>query len=438
MFLTKKHLSRRTVLRGLGATVALPLLDAMIPAATAQANTAAKAAPRMAFIYFPHGAVMDKWRPDAEGRGFALKQILAPLAPFKDRLTIVSGLENKHAEGPVHAITPGTWLSCVTPRATHDPYGGVTADQIAAQHIGQDTPLPSLEVCTEGRGGNGVCDRNFGCSYGETISFRTPSTPLPMERNPRKVFQRLFGEGDTAEERTQLAAQYTSILDLISSEASDLERTLGPADRRRVGDYLESVREIERRVAKMSERDLSNIEVPDAPIGVPNAFEEHIGLLFDLIALAFEANLTRIATVMMQHEVSSMTFNQIGVRDAFHPLSHHQNNPDKIERLAKVQTYNTQQFAKFVKKLADTQDGDGSMLDHSILLYGSNMSNSNAHDHFPLPCSVIGGANGKIKGGQHLRYPDRTPLANLHLTLLERAGVPIDKLGDSSGAFAEV
>jgi hypothetical protein len=438
MFLTKKHLPRRTFLRGIGATVALPLLDAMLPAGTALAKTAAKAAPRMAFVYFPHGAVMDKWMPDAEGADFELKQILAPLAPFKNQLTIVSGLENKHANGPVHAITPGTWLSCVTPRESHDPYGGVTADQIAAQHIGQDTPLPSLEVCTEGRGGNGVCDRNFGCSYGETVSFRTPSTPLPMERNPRKLFQRLFGEGDTAEERERLAAQYSSILDLISSEAADLKRTLGPADQRRVSDYLESVREIERRVNKMADRDLSNIEVPDAPVGVPNDFEEHIGLLFDLVALAFEANLTRIASFMMQHEVSSMTFNQIGVRDAFHPLSHHQNNPDKLVRLARVQTYNTQLFAKFVHKLAATPDGDGSLLDHSILLFGSNMSNSNAHDHFPLPSAVIGGGYGKIKGGQHRRYPDRTPLANLHLTLLERAGVPIDELGDSTGSFAEI
>ncbi len=438
MFLTKKHLPRRTFLRGLGATVALPLLDAMVPAGTALAQTAAKAAPRMGFVYFPHGAVMERWTPDAEGRDFELKQILAPLAPFKDRLTIVSGLENKHADGPVHAITPGTWLSCVTPRATHDPYGGVTADQIAAQDIGQDTPLPSLELCIEGRGGNGVCDRNFGCSYSETIAFRTPSTPLPMELNPRKVFQRLFGEGDTAAERARLQRQYTSILDLISSEAQGLKRTLGAADQARVSDYLDSVREMERRVQKLADRDLSSVAVPDAPVGVPKSFEEHIGLLFDLTALAWQANLTRITTLMMQHEVSSMTFNQIGVRDAFHPLSHHQNNADKIERLAKVQTYNTRIFAKFIKKLAETPDGDGSLLDHSIILFGSNMSNSNAHDHFPLPSAILGGGYGKLKGGRHVRYADRTPLANLHLTLLERAGVPIEKLGDSTGDFAEV
>ena len=438
MFVTKKHLPRRTFLRGLGATVALPLLDAMIPARTALADTAAAPVPRMAFIYLPHGAVMDKWTPDAVGRDFELKQILAPLAPFKDRLTIVSGLDNRHANGPVHAITPGTWLSGVTPRVSHEPYGGVTADQIAAQHIGQDTPLPSLEVATEESGGGGSCDRNFGCSYAGTISFRTPSTPLPMEYNPRKLFQRLFGQGDTPEERQMLAEQYASILDLIATDAADLKRSVGPADRVRVDDFLGSVREIERRVQKMEERDLSHVNLPDAPIGVPDAFDEHIHLMFDMIALAFQANMTRIASFMMAAEVSNMTYNHVGVSDAFHPLSHHQNSAAKLERLARVQTYHTQVFAQFVQKLADMPDGDGSMLDHSILLYGSNMSNSNAHDHFPLPSAVVGGGAGKIKGGQHVRYPDRTPVSNLLFTLLHRAGVPVGSIGDSTGELAEV
>jgi hypothetical protein len=426
------------VLRGMGATVALPLLDAMIPARTALAQTAAKPLPRMGFIYFPHGAVMDKWTPAKEGTEFDLPPILEALEPFKDKLTIVTGLENKHANGPTHAITPGTWLSGVSPRVSHDPYGGVTADQVAAEHIGQDTPLPSLEVSTEEAVGGGACDRSYGCSYGATISFRTPSTPLPMEFNPRKLFQKLFGQGDTPEERELLAAQYSSILDVVAGKARDLQRRVGPSDRQMLDDYLESVREIERRVQKMEERDLSYLNLPDAPAGIPNTFDEQINLMFDTVALAWQANLTRVTSFMMAAEVSNMTYNHVEVPDAFHALSHHQNNAAKIERLLRVQVYHTQQFAKFVQKLADLPDGDGSMLDHSILLYGSNMSNSNAHDHFPLPSAIVGGGCRTIKGGQHLRYPDRTPVSNLLLTLLNRAGVTLESIGDSTGQFAEV
>ena len=438
MFVTKKHLSRRTVLRGLGVTVALPLLDAMIPARTALAHTAAAATPKLGFIYFPHGAIMRQWTPAEVGTSFELAPLLEPLAPFKSQLTIVSGLENKHAAGPTHAITPGTWLSGVTPRISHDPYGGVTADQIAAQHIGQDTPLPSLEVSTEEAVGGGACDRNYGCSYGATISFRTPSTPLPMEFNPRKLFQRLFGQGDTPEEREALAAQYASILDVVANKAAALQKLVGPADRRMLSDYLESVREIERRVQKMEENDLSHIELPDAPVGIPSSFDEQVNLMFDTVAIAWTANLTRITSFMMAAEVSNMTYNHVEVPDAFHALSHHQNNAAKLERLARVQSYHSRAFARFVQKLKDTPDGDGSMLDHSLLVYGSNMSDSNAHDHFPLPMALVGGACGKVKGGQHLRYPDRTPVSNLLLTVLGRAGVPVESLGDSTGEMAEV
>ena len=440
MFVTRKHLPRRTFLRGLGATVALPLLDAMIPARTALAATAAKAMPRMTFVYFPHGAIMDDWTPKAEGRDFELGRILQPLAPFKDKLTIVSGLDNRHANGPVHSITPGTWLSGVSPRVSHDPYGGVTADQIAAQHIGQDTPLPSIEVATEETKsiGAGVCDRDYGCSYGATISFRTPSTPLPMEFNPRKLFNKLFGQGDTPEERELLAKEYTSILDLVASEAAALQKQLGPADRAMLGDYLETVREIERRVQKLEERDISALDLPEVPVGIPNSFDEHINLQFDLIALAYQANITRVSTMMMAAEVSNMTYNHLGVPDAFHPVSHHQNNPQRIEKLIKIQNYHTKVLANFLVKLAALPDGDGSMLDHSLILYGSNMSNSNAHDHFPLPSAVIGGGCGKLKGGQHVRYADRTPVSNLLLTVLDRAGVEVESIGDSTGQFSEV
>lgn len=438
MFITKKHLPRRTFLRGMGTAVALPLLDAMIPARTALAQTAANPTPHLGFIYFPHGAIMDRWTPATEGAGFELSPILKPLAPFKKQLTVVSGLENKPAISPaVHAITPGTWLSCVHPRASQDPYGGPTVDQIAAQHIGQDTPLPSLEACVELRGGGGFCDRDFGCSYAGTISFRTPTTPLPMEDDPRKLFERLFGQGDTAEERKRLTHQYSSILDLVSEEAADLQRTLGPQDRAMLSDYLDTVREIERRVQKMEAHDLSKVNVPNAPTGTPSAFEQHINLMFDLVALAYQANMTRIFSFMMAAEVSGLTYNQIGVPDAFHPLSHHNNEQAKMDKLVKIQTYHTGIFARFLDKLQKMPDGDGTMLDHSMILYGSNMSNSNAHNHYPLPTALVGGWK-KLKGDQHLKYPDQTPLANMLLTILDRAGAPMDKIGDSSGTFAEV
>jgi hypothetical protein len=439
MFVTKKHVPRRTVLRGLGTALALPLLDAMIPARTALAQTAAAPKPHLGFIYFPHGAIMDKWSPAAAGSGFEFTPILKPLEPYRKYLTIVSGLENKPAISPaVHAIMPGTWLSCVHPRESNDPLGGVTVDQIAARHIGQDTPLPSLEVATESRGGGGTCDRAFGCSYSGSISFRTPSTPLPMEVNPRNLFQRLFGQGDSADERKALSKQYSSILDLVQDEAADLRRSLGPQDRAMLGDYLETVREIERRVQKMEARDLSSLHLPSTPGGIPEKFDDHINLMFDLVALAYQGNLTRVFSMMMVAEVSNQTYNHIGISDAFHPLSHHQNDETKMERLSRIQAYHSTVFAKFVAKLEKMPDGDGSMLDHSILLYGSNMSNSNMHNNYPLPSALVGGGCGKLKGNQHLKYADRAPLANLLLTVLDRAGIPEEMVGDSTGKFVEI
>jgi hypothetical protein len=338
----------------------------------------------------------------------------------------------------VHAVTPGTWLSCVPPRISHDPYGGITVDQIAAKHIGQDTPLPSLEVATEERGGEGSCDRNYGCSYGKTISFRDPSTPLPMEHNPRKLFQQLFGQGDTADERVRLARENRSILDLVSREAGDLRRSLGARDQAALDDYMTTVREIERRVQQLEGRDLSKIELPDAPSGIPARFDEHIALMFDLIALAYQANLTRVVTFMMAAEVSGQPYNFIGIPDAFHPLSHHANNPAKMASLAKVQAWNTSAFAKFAARLQATPDGEGNMLDNSVLVFGSNMSDSNLHNHFPLPMAILGGGAGRLKGNRHLRYPDKTPIANMHLTVLDRVGIPMESLGDSTMKFTEV
>ncbi len=439
MFITKKHLPRRTFLKGAGVAMALPLLDAMIPAQTALAKTAAAAKMRLGFVYFPHGAIMDKWTPATEGAQYELSPILEPLKAFRNQTTILSGLGNRPAQSAaVHAIVPGTWLSCVHPRETHEAYGGVTADQMAAAHIGQDTPLPSLEVATEAPGGGGACDRAYGCSYSGTIAFRTPTTPLPMEYNPRSLFQRLFGRGNSPEERRLLSQQYSSILDMVSSEAEDLKKSLGASDRIVIADYLDSIREIERRVQKTEKQDLSRLQLPEVPVGIPDAFNDQINLMFDIMALAYQADLTRIQTFMMAAEVSNMTYNHIGVADAFHPLSHHQNDPAKKEKLVRIQRYHTEQFAKFLKKLADMPDGEGSMLDHSIILYGSNMSNSDAHNQFPLPTALVGGGCGTMKSGRHVRYPDHTPLANALLTVLNKSGVPEKSIGDSTALLTEI
>jgi hypothetical protein len=436
MFISKKHLSRRTVLRGLGAAVSLPLLDAMVPAATAQSKTAAKPVPRMGFIYVPHGSVLDRWSPKTTGTDFELPQILKPLAPFKSHLTVVSGLRNKAAESPTpHAITAGTWLGCVAPAPQQATLAGTSVDQLAVPYIGQNTPFPSLELSTEP---GTTCDPTFGCSYGHTIAFRTPTQALPMEYNPRKVFYQLFGQGDNAQERTAIVGETKSILDAVLGDAASLQSQLGASDRAMVSAYLDSLREIERRIQNTEKSNLAKIDLPDAPIGVPNDFNEHLNLMFDLLAVSYQANLTRIFTFMMGKEVSMRTFNNVGVPDAFHPLSHHGNNPANLDRLSKVFGYHTEVLARFVKKLSETPDGDGSLLDHSIILYGGNMSDSNRHNHDPLPSAVIGRGYGKIKGGQHLSYPQSTPLANLMLTLLDRARIPVDKIGDSNAVMSEV
>jgi hypothetical protein len=438
MFITRKHLSRRTVLRGVGAAISLPLLDAMVPAATALANTAAKPMPRIGFIFFAHGAVANQWVPTTTGSDFKLPPILAPLEKYRSQMTVISGTRNKAADSKSpHAIKAGTWLGCVAPTMSQLPQAGITADQIAAQHIGQDTTFPSLELCTEG-GTGAVCDPHYGCSYGNTVSFRTPNQPLPMEFNPRTTFYRLFGQGDTAAERDSIVRETGSTIDRVKDDATALGRKLGPSDRALVGNYLESVREVERRVQQLKEKDFSGLKLPEAPVGVPNDFNEHMNIMFELLALAYQTNLTRVATFMMSREVSMRTHNNVGVPDAFHPLSHHQEDPTKMERLAKVQAYYSTVFARFLDRLAATPDGDGSLLDHSVLLYGSNMGNSNRHESDKLPSALFGGCCGRIKGGQHLAYPQDTPHANTLLTMLNRAGVPVEKLGDSTGQFAEI
>ena len=446
MFLAKKHIPRRTflrgTLRGVGVTLALPLLESMVPAQTPLARTAAAGSPRLGFVYVPHGAIMDQWTPKTEGPDFEFTRILKPLEPFRDRLNIISALGHKAADTTaVHSLSPTTWLSGVRPKPTQgvDAFAGVTVDQIAAQHIGQETLLPSIELATEDHSGLiGSCDRDYGCIYMNTLSWRTPTTPMPMEINPRKVFERMFGQGGSAAQRTERNHEDRSILDAITKEVSDLQRGLGAQDKATVSDYLENVREIERRIQKADSQQSSqaDLTLPEAPTGIPFSYEEHVKIMYDLLALAYRANVTKVFTFMVAREVSNRTYPQIGVPDGHHATSHHQNRAEKIEKLVKIQTYHLSLFAQFLDKLKATQDGDGTLLDHSILLYGSNMSNSNAHNHFPLPSLVLGGGAGSLQGGRHLKFPDHTPMSNLLLALLNKAGVSEQTLGDSTGALS--
>jgi hypothetical protein len=440
MFITKTHIPRRTFLRGMGVSLALPLLESMVPARTLLAQTAARGAARLGFVYIPHGAVMDKWTPAAQGAGFEFTPILKPLEPFRDYVNVVSGLGHKAADTTaVHSLSPTTWLSGVRPKATQgvDAFAGITADQIAAQAIGQETVLPSMELATEDHSGLiGSCDRDYGCIYMNTLSWRTPTTPLPMEINPRKVFERMFGQGGSATERLARIQEDRSILDAITKDVATLQIKLGPADRQTMTQYLENIREIERRIqrAEKNQGD-EGLLLPTRPAGVPFDFEEHVRLMYDLMLLAYQANITRVVTFMVSREVSNRTYPQVGVADGHHAISHHQNRAEKMEKNVRIQTFNVGMFAEFVEKLKNTPDGDGSMLDNMVLLYGSNMSNSNAHDHYPLPNLVLGGANGRMKGGRHLKYADHTPMTNLLVSMLDKAGVRQETLGDSTGAL---
>jgi hypothetical protein len=428
VFIAKKHLSRRTVLRGAGACVALPLLDAMNPAGVAWANTPAGAAPqRMAFVGFPMGAIMSRWSPEQTGKDFEISPILEPLAKYRSHLTIVSGLRNKPAESPEpHGLIERTWLSCVAPAdaGVIGADAGVTADQMAARHIGQETRLPSLELTTAMRSAQ--------------VAWRTPKQSLPQEVNPRAVFYRLFGQGDTDAERKAIVQESGSLLDSVVDQADRLQARLGPQDRVAVSTYLESIREIERRLEMSQEQDLGTLAIPDAPVGVPNDIDAHLKLMFDLMGLAFQADLTRVITFSLDREASMRTYSNLGISEAFHPLSHHGNSADKQARLVTIQNYHTKMFAGFIDRLASSQEGDGTVLDHSTILYGSNMSDSNRHNNDPLPAAVLGRAHGRIKGGQHLRYPQDSRFSDLLVTLFDRAQIPVESIGDSGGALSEV
>jgi hypothetical protein len=427
MFLFKKHLSRRTLLKGAGASMALPLLDAMIPAGTALAQTAAVTNPRLAFVYFPHGALQEEWEPTQTGRAFDFPFILEPLAPYREYVTVVSGLRNKGGESSnPHGITQETWLNCVSPRQRNARTGvGITVDQIAARHLGKETPLPSLELCGE---------------PGGIISFRTGTQPLPMESNPRKAFISMFGQGDTAAERDAIVKTTTSLLDYVKESTASLNQVLDAADRARVRDYLDSVREVEQRVNRLQAAADFRESLPDAPLGPPEDFGELLGVQFEMLALSWQTNRTKVATLKMVEEASMRTYPNLGVNEAFHPTSHWGGFPDRVANLRLIQNYHTAVFAKFVKRLSEMPDGNGSMLDHSLVLFGSNMANSDAHNNDPLPQALIGRGGG-VKGGQHLRYPQDTPHANLLVTILDRAGVPpsdFEKFADNTGTLQEV
>lgn len=449
MYLTRKHLSRRTMLRGSGVAVALPLLNAMVPAATALAGTEAAPRMRMGFFYLPHGAIMnntprgpemDMWTPTASGRDFEFKPILKPLEKLRDQVTIVSNLENRPGTtSSGHALNPGTWLTCHRPQEGTRVNIATSVDQLAAQHIGQDTPLPSLQLAADGSRSGGACGGTFGCSYSTTLSFSSPTTPLPMEVNPRAVFQRLFGRGATDAERASIISDNRSMLDLIAEQTRSLEARLGAYDRATLSDYLDSVREIERRIVLREQQDLSDMDVPEAPIGVLDSYVAQLELMHDIIELAWKGDLTRIASFMLAAEFTSIAYAHVGVAEGFHPTSHHGNDIDRINKLVRIQTYHARVFADFAERLAAIPEADGSsMLDNSVLLFGSNMSNSDLHNLYPLPTVVVGRAGGRIRGGQHLVYPEHTPLGNLHVTLLDRVGVGVEAVGDSTGELAEV
>jgi Protein of unknown function (DUF1552) len=445
MFITKKHIPRRAVLKAAGVSLALPFLDAMVPAGTALAQTAAVPKLRTGFFYIPHGAIMgntshgpslDKWTPSGSGATFKLSPILASLEPYKKYVSSFGNLQNAATAGSVHSFTPATWLSATRPdTGAPRAHMATTLDQVIAKIIGQETPLPSLEVAAE----TTVQSAAGGGGYYSTLSFRDAESPLPMEPNPRKVFLQLFGEGDTPQERATINTRTNSLLDLILEGTKSLKGNLGNGDRAVLDGYLESVREVERRTQKAAAKDLSAFTIPEAPVGELDSFAEQVKLMFDLVALAYQADLTRVASYIMAAEGTNRTYNHIGIPDSFHPVSHHANDLTRIEKLAKIQTWHLEQFAGFVKKMAETPDGQGSLLDHSIFMYGSNMSNSDRHDNYPEPNIVVGGGNGKMRlGGQHLVLPERTPIANLHLTLLQKVGVERDRFGDSTGTIADL
>ncbi len=449
MIITKKALPRRTVLRGLGATVALPLLDGMVPALTAIAKTAAQPKPRLGVVYVPHGAVMNNWTPTLEGTAFDFTPILQPLTSFRDRLDILSGLDHAPAAqmpgDPAggHGRITGAFLTGVHAKPTEgaDFEAGKSVDQIAAEQLGQYTELASLELGIGLPDFGGACDAGFSCAYVSTLCWSTPTTPLPMESNPRAVFERLLGDGtstDPAARRMRMR-QDRSLLDAVTEKVARLQSGLGSRDRAKLDDYLAAIRDVERRIQRAEVNVDRELPIVDRPSdSAPESFEEYVKVMFDLQVLAYQSDLTRIITFLMTPELSAQTYPQIGVPDPHHALSHHENNPEKLAKLTKVGSYHTSLLAYYLDKLRATPDGDGSLLDQVMVVYGSGMSNSNLHNIQKLPILLAGGGAGRLRGGRHIQYADETPLTNLYMTLLDKLDVPIERFGDSTGTLAHL
>src|SRR3954451_1787493 len=443
MFVSQTHLPRRAFLRGLGATIALPLLDGMIPALSALAQTAARPVRRLGVVYAPNGINIWRWRPAAEGSRFELTPLLGPLAPFRSQLLVLSGMSNPQADavagegGGDHSRGQAAFLTGVHAKKTQGPdfQAGVSMDEIAARELGNETQLASLELALEANDLVGGCELGLACAYTGTLSWRGPTTPVPVEMDPRAVFERLFGSGDSTDPAARLARLETerSILDSVSGDLQRLQRRLGASDRTKVGDYLAAVRDLERRIQKAEEQSGRQLPLVEQPAGVPATFEEHARLMFDLMALAYQTDLTRVCTFMIGREQSTRTYPEIGVPEPHHPVSHHQQRPEYLEKLAKINVFHLKLFAAFLETLRSTRDGDGTLLDQAMLVYGSGLSNPDDHNHHDLPILLAGGGAGQLRGGRHIKYPLDTPLANLHMTLLDKMGVPVERLGDSTG-----
>jgi Protein of unknown function (DUF1552) len=442
MIITKKALPRRTFLRGFGTALALPLLDAMVPAMTALAATPANPVRRLGFIYIPMGAHIPQWTPPGpSGPLGELSPILRSLAPFKDQLTVLTNMELKNAYPGTHATSNAAFLSAATAKWTEssDYELATTVDQIAAKHAGQETRLPSLELAMDLLTTVGQCDNGYACVYQNNLSWSSPTTPLPAEAHPRAVFERLFGEGGSAADRQAELRKNSSLLDWVNEDIARLQKKLGPGDRNKVNQYLDTVREVERRIQK-AEAETADSHLPDLdrPVGVPAAYADHAKLMFDLQTLAMQGDVTRVFTFQLARETSTRTYPEIGVSDPHHPLTHNKGNPEMLAKVAKINAFHVELFAYFLDKLKNTKDGAGSLLDHTVYLYGSGMGNPDVHSHVNLPILVAGGAAGKVKGGLHIKYAEPTPLANLHLTLLDRVGDKLDSFADSKGKIKEL
>jgi len=446
MIVMRKSLSRRTMLRGIGATIALPLLDAMVPAMTALQKTPARPVRRLGVVYHPNGVIYENWLPKGVGRDFTLSPTLEPLEPFKNQLVVVTGLSSHQAEalgdgGGDHSRASGTYLTGVHVKKSDSVVGnGMSMDQIAAKAFERETQLSSLQLTADDNSLVGACDVGYSCAYSSTLSWLTPTLPLMAENNPRVVFERLFGASESTDPRVRASRlrQDRSILDSVTSRVRELQQTLGPTDNRKMGDYLESLRDVERRIQKAEEQ--SSKEIPDVvrPAGVPDGFQPHVELLYDLQLLAYQSDLTRVITFMYGREQTGRPYPQIGIPEPHHPLTHHQNDAGKMAKCTIIQTYHIRLFVSYLDKLQATADGDGTLLDNVMLLYGGGISNSDRHTHGPLPTLLLGGGAGTLKGGRHLVYPENTPLTNLQLTLLHKMGVPVERLGDSTGRFTEL